>query len=545
MTSIKINTKIQIILLVIIVTSSILLLQQSLNTSDRTNKINMYSKQLNINNKISADINHLTASGQKYILYSDKQYLDAFRYYSKKTIEDEHELYNIANPINKQTIADIIELTKAYISFVENEVFPTIRSGTGIDTGNYKYLLLRHNELDQELQQKAAAVTAANMEDANNYFQVTVTGINKKVTLLVIFLLSALVLLLWGIYTTLTSLSVQYLYFDKLSERINSAVILVDNKGYFKQLNKTAGELLGISPDKILENSISDVPVLFPQLQGITEPLYAVIMEKKELLNYNLTYSYADQKLDLTVDYIPIIIFKKITGVMIIASLVEEDKNKNILLDTLEAERKRISIEIHDWIARYLSTIIHSIDYILRLKGEKKEQLEDNLLALRSHCQNAAIEMRSFMNNIHPYLIDKVGLVSALESYINIFEKLNNIKVYVFYQSRSLNIPSKNEIIIYRIIQEALSNIAKHSKATEVDIHFTILHNRLTIEVKDNGGNTGEYVSGKGMWGMKERAKLVGGDIKFENTSSGFCVTLTVPITQGGQQNGENQSNAD
>ncbi|MBO8137571.1 MAG: PAS domain S-box protein [Desulfotomaculum sp.] len=542
MSSIKINTKIQILLLVIIVTSSILLLQQSLNTSDQTKQINMYSKQIHISKELFEDINTLLATGQKCILYSDKQYLVSFRHYSNKTIEDELELYNLVDPMNKPNIEEIIELTRTYISFMENEVFPGEYKPKTADT---KYLLLRHNEFNQELQSKVVVLTSANMQKAKDYFQITVTSINKKITLLVIFLLSSLVLLLWGIYTTLTSLSAQYQYFDKLSERIDSALILVDNKGVFQQLNKSAAELLGISRDKLLENSISDVPVIFPQLQVITEPLYEVIMEKKEITNHAVSYSNGGKKLDLTVDYIPIHISKRISGVMIVASRIEEDKDKNVLLDTLETERKRISIEIHDWIARYLSTLIHSIDYTLRLKKGEKDEITDNLLTMRSHCQNAAIEMRSIMNNIHPYLIDKVGLVSALESYINIYEKLNNIKVYVFYQSRSLNIPSSSEIIIYRIIQEALSNSAKHSQATEVDIHFTMAHNRLIIEIEDNGGSTGEFIPGKGMWGMKERAKLIGGDIEFENKDSGFLVTLTVPIKPGGKQDEENKSNAD
>ncbi|MTI80957.1 MAG: histidine kinase [Firmicutes bacterium] len=532
MSFVRFNTKIQVFLLVIVVTSSILLLQQSLNATDRTNKINSYSQQLSMHNKISEDITNLTSNGQKYILYADKQYLEAFRQFSNKAIEDQISLYNSVNTINKQGIEDIIELTKSYISFVENEVVPTIHSSEeSID----KYLLQRHNELNQDLMQKMSRNAVANMEDANDYYQVTVNNINKKITYSVIFLLSALALLLWGTYTTLTSLSVQHLYFDKLSKRTRSAVLLIDNKGYFKQLNEKAEDLFDISKERILDNSVSDVPMLFPQLQGITEPLYSVIMQKEKLDNHNINYSYAGRKSDLSVDYIPIMVGKRLASVMIVASLKEEDKNKNILLDTLEAERKNISIEIHDWIARYLSTIIHSIDYILRLKDEDKEKAEDNLITLRKHCQNAAIEMRSIMNNIHPYLIDRVGLVSALESYINIYEKLHNIKVYVFYQSRSLKISNKSEIIIYRIIQEALSNTAKHGHATEVDIHFAIHNNILLMEVEDNGGRTVNFTSGKGMWGMNERANLIGGSIDFENRDSGFIVTLTVPL-QGGNE---------
>jgi PAS domain S-box-containing protein len=539
-TCLKINTKLQFILLTIILITATLLLYESLNTPNRTDTVN-YTKQLNLNTIVTDDINKVTSNGQMYILYNDKQYLDAFRYYSSKTIEDELELYNNASTTNKENIDQLIDLSKTYSSFFESEVVPLIQDNGELTTSDLKYLQLRHNEFSQELQQRSADIASANMNELNNYFQGTVTNINHKITLSVIALIVSLILMLAGIYSTLSSLSAHYLYLNKLSEQIETAVLIIDRNGIFKELNKSAREIFGIDPDKLLEKNISEIPYLFPQLQSIVQPLYAVIMQNKEQLNYNIVYTYAGKKLKLNVDYHPVLsVDNKLIGVMLIADVVEEHRDKHILLDTLEKERKLLSIEIHDWIARYLSTIIHSVDYALRLNTLSKGELRDNLTTIRSHCQNAAIEMRGIMNNIHPYLIDKVGLVSALESYVNIFEKLNNIKVYVFYQTRNLSIPNKKEIIIYRIIQEALSNITKHSLATEVDIHFTVEENLLIIELEDNGGDSGEFVTGKGMWGMKERAKLIGGDIDFEHSDTGFCVTLTVPIDSGGQNNEQN-----
>ncbi|WP_238473411.1 sensor histidine kinase [Desulforamulus profundi] len=283
-------------------------------------------------------------------------------------------------------------------------------------------------------------------------------------------------------------------------------------------------------------------------MQNITQPLLHSLLNQRELLRHKAVFHNDGRPIHLTVDYIPIFLFNKLIGVMMIARMANEQKDKPLLLDTLEKERKRISIEIHDWIARYMSTIIHSLDYNLRLHKDgdlKGEDLLQGLIDLRNHCQNAAIEMRGIMNDIHPYLIDKVGLISALESYIHTFEKLNKIKVYIFYQDRALRVKKKDEIIIYRIIQEALSNIVKHAKATEVDINFTKQQDTLKIEIMDNGGTEGDFVAGKGLWGMKERAGLIGGDIVFGYCETGFCVTLTVPILPGGQKNGENQDYAD
>jgi signal transduction histidine kinase len=170
------------------------------------------------------------------------------------------------------------------------------------------------------------------------------------------------------------------------------------------------------------------------------------------------------------------------------------------------------------------------LDYILRANDQLQESVYTDLSRLRTHCQTAAMDMRSIMNDIHPYLIDRVGLISALESYVNNLEQMHGINVYMFYQNRILKTDRASEIMIYRIIQEALINVVKHSRASEVDIYFKEERETLKIEVLDNGSPPGDIVAGKGLWGMKERANLIGGDIVYSGGEAGFSLVLTVPI---------------
>ena len=534
----KINYKTTLILLILILGAAVSLLYESINTPNQTEQINLYSKQLAMGSKIDENISNLTANSQMYILYGDPQYLKAFRFYSAKTVEDGLELYNLATSNNKENIEMVLALSRTYITFVENEMLPIIQSDIP-NPKEVKYLHIRNNEFSQQLKQRVAEINKANAAGLSNYYQVTVSSTNKKMGLSVIIILIALLLLIGGLYSTTMSLTLQHYYLRRLADKTDRAIIVVDRNGVFKEINNAATSLLGLPPERLLDSSISDTPYFFPQLQGLVQPLYSVIMDKKELANQKLSYFHAGKKILLEADYIPVLTHKQmLTGIIIIANIVQKQRD-SVLLDTLEVERKRISIEIHDWIARYLSTLIHSVDYLLRRPTMHPDELKGNLLTMRDYCQNGAIEMRGIMNNIHPYLIDKVGLVSALESYVNIYEGLNNIKVYVFYQKRALSIENKKEIFIYRIIQEALSNIAKHSNATEVDIHLTVEGHILRIEIEDNGGSGEEFTAGKGLWGMKERAKIIGGNISFEYSDTGFCVTLTVPIQQE-EHDGEN-----
>lgn len=519
-----------IIILSLLFLSLAILTQLLFKNNEIEQQTNLYIKELEVYSEVANLLSTLTNHGRQYILTGDNQYLEYFRIYARNVIAAEEEL-TITETIN--------ELTQAYISFIENEAVPLRQATRDLSAEKLAYLQSRQQDFDEDLQyeiNKGIELTTKYLNDFSSNSFSEQSGIIKLLLLLACI---GLFILIWSVYRIFTKFSIYNLDFPKLSAHIKHGIIVMDRRGYFTEINEYALDLFGLDAEQFLGRNLNEIAAVLPQMQNVTQPLYAVMMQKKELLNHHVTYFHSGRKLELTVDYIPVFFFNQLRGVILIASHAEKQKDKHLLLDTLEKERKLISIEIHDWIARYLSTIIHSIDYILRLKEVADNQLREQLTTLREHCQNAAIEMRGIMNNIHPYLIDRIGLISALESYINTFEKLNNIKVYMIYQDRNLNIPKRNEIIIYRIIQEALSNIAKHAQATEVDILFTVLHDTLKIEIQDNGQNKKEIIAGKGMWGMKERAKLIGGDIIFEQTDTGFVVALTVPIISGGTRDGQ------
>lgn len=530
-----------LILLGLILLSALLLLFDSYNSARKLKEFEQYSEQMSVYNKLADDIFNLTVKGEDYILHPNPQNLDEFRELGAAVTNHELELFNTSKGGNKQQLSNLMETTKTFLSFIEKEVVPVIQSRHSNNL-EYIYLQQRNQEFIQKLRTDANLLSLATQKEVNEYFQTIIIKKSYKAAFLLVTMLLAMALLFHETLKLIKKLLIEYSYLDKLAKSSKSAVIMVDKFGNLKYFNKAAQELFSLGEEVLTGKNLSDIPVLYPHLQNVTEPLYEVIMHQKELLKNPVNYLFVGQKLQLMVDYMPVFWDNRLLGALLTANRVEAHKDKYILLDTLETERKRISIEIHDWIGRYMSTIIHSLDYILRQHDIVHGELRDNLLALRAHCQNSAIEMRGIMNDIHPYLIDKVGLISALESYIVTFEKLNNIKVYIFYQDRSLKIKKKDEIILYRIIQEALSNVVKHSKATEVDVHFTVSHDILRIEIEDNGGFSGEFAAGKGLWGMKERAKLIGGDISIDQSESGFCVIINVPLISGGQPNGKDKS---
>lgn len=525
-----------IMLFLIVVIIAILLLKETLSFHKKVAELDVSLQNILLSAEIHEDTVKMMANVRDYINYSDQEYINDYRRHNAIIVKNQLELYNSVNISNKQDIEDLIELSKAYSSFVEKEVVPIIGSGSQKDK-NITYLNLRHKDFIFDMTKKMDTVGVSGKREISAYFQNTLLSNSLKATVLLLSLILALSMFILVIYRIVKPFFMRNIYLEKLVENIKNPVMVVDQKGILKDVNKPARDMLGIPVDALLNRNLSEIPALFPQLQTITQPLHTVILQGQALINHNITYLHSGIKLQLAVDYYPVFVYNRMFGAVMVAEHAGKQKDKNVLLDTLEAERKRISIEIHDWIGRHMSAMIHSLDYILRLEMDKtRDQLQNDLHALRAHCQNAAIEMRGIMNDIHPYLIDRVGLISALESYISNFERINNIKVYVMYQDRSLKVKKENEIIIYRVIQEALTNVTKHSKSTEVDINFTVSNDSMKIEVADNGGCSDDFMAGNGLWGMKERARLIGGEIDFSCKGNGFSVTLNVPILSGGRQ---------
>lgn len=493
-------------------------------------------------NQFTYNLDLLGVSLGDYILFQDKQDLKFYYQSGSELLKDEVSLYEPEKPNRNKKVLDLIDTYHAYLSFIESKVLP------GQGNINKELLFQENEEFVNNLRNKANVILKSYQQEVTSYSAEINNNSNQIKYFVLFILISSLLLLPFVLYLIFKPTIKKGLYLDYCFSNTDTSLLYINSEGVVKDINKAAQDLFEMLPEALLEKNINKFPEQLPQLQRITQPLLHTLMYQEEQLKVRITFYKDGRPIELAVDYIPVFLLNRLIGALLMARPATDQKEKPLLLDTLEKERKRISIEIHDWIARYMSTIIHSLDFSLKLHQNgnlRGEELMQRLSDLRNHCQNAAIEMRGIMNDIHPYLIDKVGLISALESYIPTFEKLNKIRVFIFYQDRALRIKKKDEIIIYRIIQEALSNIVKHAKATEVDINFTIENEALTIEVMDNGDNQEEFVAGKGLWGMRERASLIGAEIHFGHCETGFCVTLTVPILPGGETDGENQNYAD
>lgn len=189
-----------------------------------------------------------------------------------------------------------------------------------------------------------------------------------------------------------------------------------------------------------------------------------------------------------------------------------------------EEERKRIARDLHDETLQSLTSLYNDIDGILMGKQRLAQGVLDRLKQLRGNINNIVEETRRFSNELRPGLLDKFGLVPSLELLAEEVRSQGDLQCIVRVIGSERRLIHETEITMYRVAQEALHNIVKHSKATKARITIKFGKN-LKMEITDNG--TGflvpELVSdlprnGKfGVLGMNERVRLLNGHLQIDS----------------------------
>ena len=187
-----------------------------------------------------------------------------------------------------------------------------------------------------------------------------------------------------------------------------------------------------------------------------------------------------------------------------------------------EAERKRIAREIHDESIQSLSTLALGIDAIAREKEKLPKDVIRRLKGLRAETNSILDGLRRFSHELRPGVIDQIGLVPALEILIEELHKGNNVKtnsLEVIGSERRLT--TNTELVLFRIAQEALRNVKRHSGATQSAIRLKFTRGKVRLTVSDNGKGfeppeilSDFAVESKlGLIGMQERTRLLNGKL--------------------------------
>jgi signal transduction histidine kinase len=201
------------------------------------------------------------------------------------------------------------------------------------------------------------------------------------------------------------------------------------------------------------------------------------------------------------------------------------------LISTQESTLRQISRELHDEFGQVL-TAIGSLLGRVEKQVPAGAPLREDLKEVREIAQNTLDNIRSLSQALHPVLLDEQGLESALDWYIPTFERQRGLTVKYEKEGTPFPVNSNAGVQIYRVLQEALNNVSRHSGAKEAWVRVKFLKDALLLEVEDHGkGLTGQrHQPGIGLVGMRERAELIGGTLELlQPDGGGTLVRLRVP----------------
>jgi PAS domain S-box-containing protein len=218
----------------------------------------------------------------------------------------------------------------------------------------------------------------------------------------------------------------------------------------------------------------------------------------------------------------------------------DELRRLSIRLMTMQdQERRRIARDLHDGLGQELAVAKMVLDKMLM---QKSANAADETWTQASAIVDRAIQqVRTMSHLLHPPLLDEVGLLSALSWYVEGLAKRSGIETSLEVQpSEFPRLSSEVETAVFRIVQEALTNVFRHAGARKVEISLTQNNGLIVVAVRDDGKGIGKKVAdmepdsvGVGIGGMKQRAREFGGELRLSNANPGTLVELLIPHTAG------------
>ena len=206
------------------------------------------------------------------------------------------------------------------------------------------------------------------------------------------------------------------------------------------------------------------------------------------------------------------------------------------LIDVQEAERRRISRELHDDLNQKIATLCLNISRVKRKLPMGDGDLVIELDRLRETANDLTDEVRKLSHQLHPAVLEHLGLVTALESYIESFRGEEQIDVQLFADIGEERVPFQTSICLYRVAVEALRNVSRHSEAASAMISLKRFDGTLELEVSDSGKGfdveTFRQGGGLGLISIEERLRLLRGTCEIRSMAQhGTTLVARVPLS--------------
>ena len=200
-------------------------------------------------------------------------------------------------------------------------------------------------------------------------------------------------------------------------------------------------------------------------------------------------------------------------------------------------ERNRLAREIHDTLGHTLTGIIMGTDAGLALFDVAPEESKKRMQVVAQSARDGLTDVRRSIKALRPDALERSTLAQALEGLVENFRLTTSSQIAYFQEAEELKLAPDEEDVIYRVVQEGLTNAVRHGRAERIEIRITRTGDAVTVSVRDNGTGCGSLQEGFGLRHMRERLEMLGGTLDYGNLDrsaedgyTGFYVTVCLTV---------------
>jgi two-component system NarL family sensor kinase len=338
-------------------------------------------------------------------------------------------------------------------------------------------------------------------------------------------------------------------YTAVLIETAREAVVILDESLHIQTANPSFYKTLHVTPEETENQFIYNLGNRQLDLPELRRLLELILPTNSRVDDFEVTLDYPDvgkrvmklnaRRIDFRGNrFLILLVIEDVTELVRTADALRNLSGR--LLQIRDEERRRIARDLHDSTGQKLAALKMALGRVRRaVDGKGKSEI----IEAEELSDEISKDLRTVSYLLHPPMLEELGLAEALSSYVGGFAGRADLQITLHVEKDFPRIAEENELAIFRVVQEALTNVIRHSGANTAKVRLGIDSDRVVVEVSDDGrgmtngsGSDGSFAKpltlGVGITGMRERVRLLNGQLDVRSTKDGTTVRATVPVVR-------------